>query len=68
MCRNYIKSKGRKRERFLPVYCFLISAYTARVTLPERKQRVQAYTLRGEPFTTAFTRFTLGFQVLFERL
>jgi len=40
----------------------------ARVTLPERRQRVQAYTLFGEPFTIALTRFTLGFQVLLERL
>ena len=27
-----------------------------------------AYTLRGEPFTIAFTRLMLGFQVLLERL
>jgi hypothetical protein len=40
----------------------------ARVTLPERRQRVQALIRCGEPFTTALTRFTLGFHVLFERL
>ena len=43
-------------------------AYTARVTLPERRQRVQEYTRLGVPFTTAFTRLMLGFQVLLERL
>jgi len=42
--------------------------YTARVTLSERRQRVQAWMRRGEPSTTAFTRFTLGFQVLLLRL
>ena len=36
--------------------------------MPERKQRVQAYTLLGEPFTIAFTLLTLGFHVLLERL
>jgi len=41
---------------------------TALVTLPERRQRVQAYTLLGVPFTTALTLLTLGFHVLFERL
>ena len=41
---------------------------TALVTLPERRQRVQAYTLLGAPFTTALTLLTLGFHVLFERL
>jgi hypothetical protein len=38
------------------------------VTLPERRQRVQAYTLQGEPLTTAFTLLTLGFQVLLDLL
>ena len=42
-------------------------SYTARVTLPERKQRVQAYTRLGVPLTTAFTRLMLGFQVRLER-
>ena len=41
---------------------------TARVTLPERKQRVQAYTRLGVPLTTALTRLMLGFQVRLERL
>ena len=40
----------------------------ARVTLPERRQRVQAYTFLGEPFTTAFTRLMLGRQARLERL
>ena len=41
--------------------------YTARVTLPERRQRVQALMRQGVPLTIAFTRFTLGFQVRLER-
>jgi hypothetical protein len=40
----------------------------ARVTLPLRRQREQTYTWQGEPSTIAFTRFTLGFQVLLLRL
>ena len=40
----------------------------ARVTLPERRQRVHAYTWQGLPSTRAFTRRTLAFQVLLERL
>ena len=36
--------------------------YTALVTLPERKQRVQAYTRFGVPLTSAFTRLIFGFQ------
>lgn len=41
---------------------------TARVTFPERRQRVQTYTLLGEPFTTALTRLMFAFHVLLERL
>ena len=40
----------------------------ARVTLPERRQRVQTLIRRGVPFTIALTFLTFGFQVLFERL
>ena len=43
------------------------SNHTARVTLPERRHLVQTYTWVGVPFTIAFTRFTLGFQVRLER-
>ena len=43
-------------------------SYTARSTLPERKQRVQVYTWRGEPSTNAFTRFTFGFHIRLDRL
>ena len=39
----------------------------ARVTLPERRHRVQTYTWRGVPLITAFTRLTLGFQGRLER-
>ena len=41
---------------------------TALVTLPERMQRVHAYTLQGEPLTTAFTLLMLGFHVLLDLL
>ena len=59
------------KEKRLPVGSLTVISKNyqiARVTLPERKQRVQAWTLLGEPFTIALTRFTLGFHVLFERL
>ena len=39
----------------------------ARVTLPERRHRVQTYTWRGVPLITALTRLTLGFQGRLER-
>ena len=39
-----------------------------RSTFPERRHLEQTYTWQGVPFTTAFTRFTLGFHVLLERL
>jgi hypothetical protein len=45
-----------------------MNSYIALVTLPERKQRVQAYTRFGVPLTIAFTRLMFGFQVLLERL
>ena len=40
----------------------------ALVTLPERKQRVQAFIRHGVPFTIALTLLTLGCQALLERL
>lgn len=42
--------------------------YIALLTLPERRQRVQALIRRVLPLTIALTRFILGFQVLFDRL
>jgi hypothetical protein len=67
---QYQFSGKANRKPKLPKFllCINYTAYTARATLPERKQRVHAYTLRGEPSTIAFTRFTFGFQVLLERL
>ena len=47
---------------------FRLENQIARVTLPERRQRVHAYTWQGLPSTRAFTRRTLAFQVLLERL
>ena len=41
---------------------------TARVTFPERKQRVQTLIDFVLPLTTALTFLTLGFQVLFDLL
>ena len=40
----------------------------ARSTLPERRHLEQTYIWQGVPFTIAFTRFTFGFHVLFDRL
>ena len=48
-------------------FCYARSQI-ARVTLPERRQRVQAYTWHGVPLTIAFTRLTFGFQALLDRL
>lgn len=55
---NLFRIHTRKR-------CFI--PYT-RSTFPERRHLEQTYTWQGVPFTTAFTRFTLGFHVLLERL
>lgn len=65
---GFKKSKAPKRTS--EPFCFnkIEFSQMARVTLPERKQRVQAYTLRGEPLTIALTLLTLGFHVLLERL
>lgn len=63
-----MKRGGYNYPPLYHIHHFLDEPHTARVTLPERRQRVQAYTLRGEPFTIAFTRLMLGFQVLLERL
>ena len=41
---------------------------TARVTFPERRQRVQTFTDFVFPFTTALTFLMFGFQVLFDLL
>ena len=63
-CSQTEKSPRRRAEGIFG----LLGNYTARVTFPERRQRVQAYTLLGEPSTTALTRLMLGFQVRLERL
>lgn len=72
---RYSVYAGRKRnkDRFqrndpCSVNGFGLPDQTARVTLPERRQRVQAYTRLGDPSTIALTRLTFGFQVLLERL
>lgn len=67
---------GEQRKKHRKNRCFmfrLISTViktdqTALVTLPERMQRVHAYTLQGEPLTTAFTLLMLGFHVLLDLL
>lgn len=65
-----LRQKAKPRSELRGCIALTILSFTqiARVTLPERKQRVQAYTLRGEPLTIALTLLTLGFQVLLERL
>lgn len=59
------KPSAKSRELVLFT---LFSDYTARVTFPERRQRVQAYTRLGEPSTIALTRRMLGFQLRLDRL
>ena len=69
-CFKQIPPSGEKRaekKKLLGSLSFSLPHQLALVTLPERRQRVQAYTWQGLPSTTAFTRFTLGFQVRFAR-
>lgn len=54
----------KKQQRIL----YASENQTARSTLLERRHLVQAYTWQGVPFTTALTRFTLGFHSRLERL
>ena len=62
------KVTKRKRDCLFKQSLNHLFNQTALVTLPERRQRVQAYTLLGVPLTTALTLLTLGFHVLFDRL
>jgi len=62
---NRIKNKKRCCVCSTVISCW---DQTARSTLLERRHLVQAYTWQGVPLTMALTRFTLGFQVLLERL
>jgi hypothetical protein len=62
---NAAARKTNKTPRMAGLY---LPGYIALTTLSERKQRVQAYTRRGEPSTIAFTRLTLGFHILLLRL
>ena len=55
-------------ERKSAAYFICQSNQMARSTLLERRHLVQAYTWQGVPFTTALTRFTLGFHSRLERL
>ena len=74
-CRNYyapIKGKLPKLDAFLNEKSSVrlhraFNHQIARVTLPERRHRVQTYTWRGVPLITALTRLTLGFQGRLER-
>ena len=45
-----------------------VHSYTARLTLPDLRHLVQAYTFLGVPSTIALTRLMLGFQALLARL
>ena len=74
--RCFLFDKGEKRTEKSPCHSGTGASFagvngehqTALSTLPERKQRVQAYTRFGVPLTSAFTRLIFGFQVLLERL
>lgn len=72
-----MQKKNAKKENFFitkktaakaAVIFHTNSAHTARVTFPERRQRVHTQTDLGVPFTTAFTLRIFGFHVLLERL
>ena len=63
--RTFKKQKKKSREQNSLQKFFY---QTARVTFPERKQRVQTLTDFGVPFTIALTFLTLGFHVLFDLL
>lgn len=66
---NDEKSIGKNRcFMFRLISTVIKTDQTALVTLPERMQRVHAYTLQGEPLTTAFTLLMLGFHVLLDLL
>ena len=62
-----LKNRGNGKRLPLMRQALNETYYTARVTLPERRHRVQTYTCLGVPSTTALTRLTLGFQVRLER-
>ena len=64
------RKKHRKNRCFMfrLISTVIKTDQTALVTLPERMQRVHAYTLQGEPLTTAFTLLMLGFHVLLDLL
>ena len=61
------KKTTKKRGLFWPRY-FAGSDYSARSTLPLRRQRVQTYFLGGVPFSITLTRWTLGAQILLDVL
>ena len=61
-------SRQKTPESFSYPYKKAVFIPYARSTLPERRHLEQTYTWQGVPFTIAFTRFTLGFHVLLERL
>jgi len=46
----------------------LLPPYTARVTLPLRRQRVHTWTCLGDPLTIAATRLIFGFHMRLLRL
>jgi hypothetical protein len=62
------KRRKRKKREVETSRFYYVEYQMARSTLLERRHLVQTCTWRREPSTIAFTRFTLGFHVLFERL
>ena len=65
---NLARKQNKKRCRIPAAHFICHRNQTARSTLLERRHLVQAYTWQGVPFTTAFTRLTLGFHSRLERL
>ena len=58
----------QEKNRGTKFLCQIHKNQTARVTFPERRQRVQTLTDFVFPFTTALTFLMLAFQVLFDLL
>lgn len=65
--RGYEKSGAQPARADFSWLLFIVCNY-ARSTLPERRHLEHTWMWQGVPFTIAFTRWTLGFHVLFVSL
>ena len=73
-CKKTAPKTAKKNKKTQPqkkkgcVFYAVHKGYIALVTLPERRQRVQALIRHGVPSTIALTRCTLGFQARLDLL